>query len=65
MELFGIMISTPIIGILIIIGVLILWKIIKFAIKLLLAIIIILGIAIGLDLIGVFSWLMSFINELV
>ena len=64
MELFGIMISTPIIGILIIIGVLILWKIIKFAIKLLLAIIIILGIAIGLDLIGVFSWLTSLINEL-
>jgi len=64
MELFGIMIPTPLIGILIIIGVLILWKIIKFAIKLLLAIIIILGIAIGLDLIGVFSWLTSLINEL-
>ena len=65
MELFGIMIPTPLIGILIIVGVLILWKIIKFAIKILLVIIIILGIAIGLDLIGVFSWLMSFINELV
>jgi len=65
MELFGIMIPTPLIGVLIIISVLILWKIIKFAIKLLLAIIIILGIAIGLDLIGVFSWLSSLINKLI
>ena len=64
MELFGLMIPTPIIGILIIAVVLILWKIIKFAIKILLVIIIVLGIAIGLDLIGVFSWLMSLINKL-
>lgn len=46
-----------------IIVVLIAWKIIKFAIKALFALIVFFGLLFGLDLLGFFSWIQAFISS--
>ena len=38
------------------------WKLIKFAIKILIALLLFFGILIGLDMLGIFSWLQQFIG---
>ncbi len=40
-----------------IIGIVLLWKLIKFAIKLVIIVIVFFAILIGLDLLGVFTWI--------
>ncbi len=41
----------------VVLGVIIFWKLIKFALKVLIAIVVFFIILIGLDLLGVFSWI--------
>lgn len=57
LELFGF--TLPLWAFLIIglIAIVIIWKLIKFAIKVLITIIVFFAILIGLDVIGVFSWI--------
>ncbi|UCD13269.1 MAG: hypothetical protein JSW60_06840 [Thermoplasmatales archaeon] len=57
MELFGVVIPLWVVFIGIILIVIVAWKLIKFAIKVLIAVIIFFVILIGLDFIGVFSWI--------
>ena len=57
MGLFGIVIPLWAVFIIIILIVLVAWKLIKFAIKVLIAAIIFFVILIGLDFIGVFTWI--------
>ena len=57
MELFGIVIPLWAVFIGIILIVVVAWKLIKFAIKVLIAVVIFFVILIGLDVIGVFTWI--------
>jgi len=57
MDLFGIVIPFWAILIVIILIIVVIWKLIKFAIKVLIVIIVFLAILIGLDFLGVFSWI--------
>jgi hypothetical protein len=43
--------------------VIIAWKVIKFAIKLFIVLLVSFGILIGLDMIGVFQWIQSLISS--
>jgi hypothetical protein len=56
LEIFG---NIPLWAILIIIIliVVVVWKLIKFAIKILIVVVVFFAILIGLDVIGVFSWI--------
>jgi len=57
MELFGIVIPLWAVFIGIILIAVVAWKLIKFAIKVLIAVVIFFVILIGLDVIGVFTWI--------
>jgi len=57
MEMFGVVIPLWLLLIIIILIVIVAWKLIKFAIKVLLVIIVFFIILIGLDVLGVFSWI--------
>lgn len=57
MEIFGFAIPLWALLIILILVVIIAWKLIKFAIKVLIAVIIFFVILIGLDVIGVFTWI--------
>jgi len=57
MELFGFVIPLWVLFIIIIIIAIVAWKLIKFAIKVLLIIIFFFAILIGLDFLGVFEWI--------
>ncbi|MBN2065873.1 MAG: hypothetical protein JW771_03585 [Candidatus Thermoplasmatota archaeon] len=57
MELFGITIPLWGVFIGIILLVIVAWKLIKFALKVLLVIIVFFVVLIGLDITGVFSWM--------
>jgi len=56
LEIFG---NIPLWAILIIIVLIVVvaWKLIKFAIKILIVVVVFFAILIGLDVIGVFSWI--------
>lgn len=41
------------------------WKLIKFAIKVLVALLLFFGILMGLDLVGVFDWLQSIVATII
>lgn len=57
MEIFGVTLPLWAVFIGIIIIVIVAWKLIKFAIKVLIAVIIFFALMIGLDFIGVFTWI--------
>jgi len=57
MDLFGVTIPLWAFFIGIIVVVLVAWKLIKFALKILLVIIVFIVILIGLDIVGVFAWI--------
>ena len=57
MELFGVVIPLWAVFIGIILIAVVAWKLIKFAIKALIALVIFFVILIGLDVIGVFTWI--------
>jgi hypothetical protein len=62
MDILAIQIPLWAIFIGIIIIIYIAWKLIKFAIKILIALLLFFGILIGLDMLGIFSWLQQFIG---
>jgi len=57
MELFGVVIPLWALFIGLILVVVVVWKLIKFAIKILIVVVVFFVILIGLDVIGVFSWI--------
>ena len=59
MELFGVVIPLWAIFIGLILIVVVIWKLIKFAIKILLILVVFFMILIGLDFLGVFSWIQN------
>ena len=63
MEIFGVIIPLWTIFIGVIITVVVAWKIIKFAIKLLVILIIFFVILVGLDIVGVFSFIKDLISS--
>jgi hypothetical protein len=62
MDILAIQIPLWAIFIGIIIIIYVAWKLIKFAIKILIALLLFFGILIGLDMLGIFSWLQQFIG---
>ena len=57
MELFGIVVPLWALFIGLILVVVVVWKLIKFAIKILIIVVVFCAILIGLDLLNVFSWI--------
>jgi len=57
MDVFGITLPLWAIFIGVIIGLVVLWKLIKFALTILVVIVVFFAILIGLDVLGVFTWL--------
>jgi len=57
MDVFGITLPLWAIFIGVIIGLVVLWKLIKFALTILVVIVVFFAILIGLDVLGVFNWL--------
>ena len=57
MELFGIVVPLWALFIGLILVVVVVWKLIKFAIKILIVVVVFFAILIGLDLLNVFSWI--------
>jgi len=64
-TLFGFVIPLWLVFIALIIGVVILWKIIKFALKILLVIVAFFVILFGLDLLGVFDFIQNIFSSIV
>lgn len=64
-TLFGFVIPLWLVFVALIVGVVILWKIIKFAIKILLVIVVFFVILFGLDLLGVFGFIQNFFSGVV
>ena len=64
-TLFGFVIPLWLVFVALIVGVVILWKIIKFAIKILLVIVVFFVILFGLDLLGVFGFIQNFFSSVV
>ena len=62
MEIFGIVIPLWAVFIGVILLIVILWKLIKFALKVLIIVIVFFAILIGLDLIGVFDYITNFVS---
>ena len=60
-TLFGYIFPMWLVFLLLIIGVIIAWKLIKFTIKILLVIIVFFVILLGLDLFGVFEFIQNFL----
>ena len=63
MELFGIVIPLWAVFIGIILIAVVAWKLIKFAIKILIVVVMFFAILIGLDVIGVFDGINSFLSS--
>ncbi len=63
MELFGIVIPLWAVFIGIILIAVVAWKLIKFAIKILIVVVVFFAILIGLDVIGVFDGINSFLSS--
>lgn len=61
MDLFGFTVPLWAFFLIIIIGIILAWKLIKFAIKVLIIIIVFFIILIGLDVVGVFDWISEII----
>ncbi len=59
MEVFGLTLPLWALFLIVILVLIVSWKIIKFAIKVLVALLLFFGIMIGLDLIGVFDFLQN------
>jgi len=57
MELFGVVIPLWALFIGLILVVVVVWKLIKFAIKILIVVVVFFVILIGLDLLNVFTWI--------
>jgi len=57
MEVYGLMIPLWAFFIIAVIAVFVVWKLIKFAIKLLIITVVFFAILIGLDILGVFNWI--------
>jgi len=57
MEMFGVIIPLWLLLIIVILIVIVAWKLIKFAIKVLIVVIVFFIILIGLDILGVFTWI--------
>ena len=57
MELFGVVIPLWALFIGVIILAVVVWKLIKFAIKILIVVVVFFAILIGLDFLGVFTWI--------
>ena len=64
MEIFAFQIPLWIIFLIIIVIIYVAWKLIKFAIKVFIALLIFFGILIGLDMLGIFTWLQKFIGSI-
>ncbi len=64
MELFGIVVPLWALFIGLILVVVVVWKLIKFAIKILIVVVAFFAILIGLDVIGVFDTISSFLSPL-
>jgi hypothetical protein len=65
MEVFGVVIPLWAIFLIAIIAVIVVWKLIKFAIKALIVIVIVFVIIMGLDALQVFDWLRNLITVIV
>jgi hypothetical protein len=65
MELFGFQIPLSVLFIIGIIAVIILWKVIKFAIKILLLVVVFFLVLFGLDMIGVFEHIQNLFSSLI
>ena len=65
MEILGLQIPLSILFLIAIIVVVVIWKIIKFAIKILLVIIVFFLALFGLDLIGVFDYIQNLFSSLI
>ena len=63
MELFGVVIPLWALFVILIIAVIVLWKLIKFALKILLVVIVFFAILIGLDFLNVFNILQEFLSS--
>ena len=61
MELFGIVVPLWALFIGLILVVVVVWKLIKFAIKILIVVVVFFAILIGLDVVGVFDTISSFL----
>jgi len=61
MEIFGFFIPLWALFIIGLLAVIVLWKLIKFAIKLLIIVVVFFVILIGLDVVGVFDWISEII----
>lgn len=59
MEIFGFTLPLWALFLIVILVLIVSWKIIKFAIKILVALLLFFGIMIGLDLVGVFDFLQN------
>jgi len=59
MEVFGLTLPLWALFLIVILVLIVSWKIIKFAIKVLVALLLFFGIMIGLDLVGVFDFLQN------
>ena len=57
MEVYGLMIPLWAFFIIAVIAVFVVWKLIKFAIKLLIITVVFFAILIGFDILGVFNWI--------
>lgn len=64
MELFGIVVPLWALFIGLILVVVVVWKLIKFAIKILIVVVAFFAILIGLDVIGVFDTISGFLSPL-
>ena len=64
MELFGIVVPLWALFIGLILVVVVVWKLIKFAIKILIVVVAFFAILIGLDVIGVFDKISGFLSSL-
>ncbi len=64
MELFGIVVPLWALFIGLILVVVVVWKLIKFAIKILIVVVAFFAILIGLDVIGVFDTISGFLSSL-
>jgi len=64
MEILGFQLPLSVIFIIAIIAVVILWKLIKFAIKILLVVVVFFLVLFGLDMVGVFDYIQNLFSSL-
>jgi len=63
MELFGMVIPLWAIGIGLILVAVVVWKLIKFALKILIAVVVFFALLVGLDVLGVFDMLTGLLSS--